>query len=156
MRVYISHPIAGKGEADKVTCERAGAHYAEHTLKGSPVLPRQIRPACTQGYGDQSLPGCGIPGKVLPGDDHSVQCYMRGDLLELLTCEAMVVMPGWEHSAGCRDEVNTAAMTGIAIHFYPPTPAITKAPLKCLDCGANAVPHPFNHPVRTLPRREWI
>lgn len=118
MRIYISHPIAGKSEEEKVRSEKEGAYYAERMLNGSPVLPRQIPPACDQGYGDQSLDGCGIPGKVLPGDSHSVQCYMRGDIIEMLTCDAVLVMPGWEMSAGCRDEVNTAAMTGIPIHFY--------------------------------------
>jgi hypothetical protein len=118
VRIYISHPIAGKTEEEKVASEREGAWYAERMLNGSPVLPRQIQPACDQGYGDQSLDGCGIPGKVLPNDSHSVQCYMRGDIIEMLTCDAILVMPGWQASAGCRDEVNVAAMCGLAIHFY--------------------------------------
>lgn len=118
MRIYISHPIAGKTEEQKLESERAGAYYAERVLNGSPVLPRQIPPYC----GSTSNPGypipCTIPGKVIPGDDHSVQCYMRGDIAEMLTCDAILVMPGWQASAGCRDEVNVAAMCGLPIHFF--------------------------------------
>lgn len=118
MKVYISHPIAGKTEGEKHRDEVDGRNYARSILGMDAVLPRAIEPACAQGYGDQSGEGCAIPGKVLPGDSHSVQCYMRGDIAEMLTCDAILVMPGWQASAGCRDEVNVAAMCGIPIHFF--------------------------------------
>lgn len=120
MRTYISHPIAGMSEAQKADSEARGAEFVQRHLGGIAVLPRLIPAACEQGYGDRSVPEgmCGLPGKVIPGNPHSVQCYMRGDIMELLTCSAMLVMPGWEASAGCRDEVNVAAMCGIPILFY--------------------------------------
>lgn len=119
MKIYISHPIAGKTEQEKRDSEDAGRHYAERQLLASDVvLPRRIPPYC----GSTSNPGypipCTIPGKVIPGDDHSVQCYMRGDIAEMLTCDAILVMPGWQASTGCRDEVNVAAMCGLPIHFF--------------------------------------
>lgn len=118
MRIYISHPIAGMTEKQKCDSEDKGLHYARFMLNGHAILPRKIPPACDLGYGDQSLEGCGLPGRVIPGDAHSVQCYMRGDILEMLTCDAILVMPGWQASSGCRDEVNVAAMCGLPIHFY--------------------------------------
>lgn len=118
MRIYISHPIAGKTEKEKCDSEDQGVNYAQFKLNMYPVLPRGIAAACDSGYGDQSNGGCGIPGRTIPGDDHTVQCYMRGDILELLTCDAILMMPGWEQSSGCRDEINVAAMCGIPVYFY--------------------------------------
>lgn len=121
MKIYISHPIAGKTEKQKCDSEDAGLRYARHFLGATqPILPRAIDPFCTiNGQVREDVePKCTIPGKVIPGDDHSVQCYMRGDIAEMLTCDAILVMPGWEASAGCRDEVNVAAMTGLPIHFF--------------------------------------
>lgn len=132
MKIYISHPIAGMTEQQKAASEDAGTYYAKYILSGDPVHPRKIPPYCTIGGQVRQevldATGCTIPGKVLPGDTHSVQCYMRGDIAEMLACDAILVMPGWQASAGCRDEVNVAAMCGIPVHFYDSKIGVAKAP----------------------------
>lgn len=127
MRIYISHPIAGMTEQQKAASEDAGTYYVKYLLSGEAVLPRRIGPGCGKQGGPLEEDTCSIPGKLLPGDVHTVQCYMRGDIAEMLRCDAILVMPGWEASTGCRDEVNVAAMTGLPIHFYNPNAGVAKA-----------------------------
>lgn len=112
MRCYVSHPIAGRSEEDKVHLELVAMDYVRRRLGMEPVLPRPIPPACGQTV------GCGIVGRHLPGDQHTIQCYMRGDLRALLDCDLVLMMPGWQWSAGCRDELNTALIAGISVVMY--------------------------------------
>lgn len=116
-RCYVSHPIAGQSEQEKRESELSAVHYVTYLLGMEPVLPRQIAPAC-EFEKDPKSNTCGIPGRFLSGDAHTVQCYLRGDLRELLWCDRILMMPGWEHSAGCRDELHVALVAGIPVTFY--------------------------------------
>lgn len=116
MKVYISHPIAGKNWIDIGNFEASGIAYAMGQLNADIediLLPRQIDPWC-KAMDEPSCP----PGRRIDGDEHTIPCYMRGDLLELIQCDAILMMPGWEQSAGCRDEINLAMICSIPIHFY--------------------------------------
>lgn len=55
----------------------------------------------------------GLPPDA-PWEDH-----MRVDLGHLLTCSAIAVLPGWEHSRGARMEVDLAKSLGMPIRPVP-------------------------------------
>jgi hypothetical protein len=50
--------------------------------------------------------------------------YLRGDLEILARCDAMVVLPNYEHSNGTLGEIKFAEDRGIPITYYPDLPVI--------------------------------
>jgi nucleoside 2-deoxyribosyltransferase len=48
------------------------------------------------------------PAEVNPETDQEWAYYMRRDIPELLTCDGVVVLPGWENSKGASLEVHIA------------------------------------------------
>lgn len=117
MKIYVSHPIAGISESQRALIQAIATTHVVEKMHGEPILPLKIGPACGV-QPDPPNTWCGIEGRHIGDDPHSVQCYMRGDIAEMLTCDAVLVMPGWQQSAGCRDEVNVAAMCGVPVYFY--------------------------------------
>lgn len=116
MRVYISHPIAGRTEEEIRELENVAEGFANGRWGHHAQLtfPRKIEPWCSNlGIKHKPCP----PGRQLHGDDHTIPCYLRGDLAELLKCDEMVVAPGWQSSYGCMTEINLASAAGIPIHF---------------------------------------
>lgn len=123
-RIYVSHPIAGLSEEAKKELEERGKSFvrlliSDFARPAIAVLPRTIAPACGVERAAHTGPNqCTIPGRFIPGDVHSVQCYMRGDIAELLRCDGILMMTGWQQSAGCRDELNVAGMCGVPVFMY--------------------------------------
>lgn len=117
-RAYISHPIAGRNATQMETSERMGTDYVSLRLTSKDnslwevILPRNIDPWCTF-YGEGVCP----PGRRISGDRHTVPCYMRADLYQLLLCDAVVMTPGWQNSVGCGQELSAALAAGIPVHF---------------------------------------
>ena len=79
--------------------------------------------------------------------------YMRRDLPEVLSCDAVVVLPGWENSKGARIEVGVAVECGLGVfdaslvdvwidgEFFPPAafdPPAVCAPSDLCDPGGCA------------------
>ena len=50
--------------------------------------------------------------------------YMAGDLAMLSVCDAMVMVPGWETSAGAREEWGLAKNIGLPVYVYPDLPPL--------------------------------
>jgi hypothetical protein len=53
------------------------------------------------------------------------EVYLLGDLEILARCDAMVVLPGWEHSSGTKGEIEFAVRRGIPVTYYPDLPVIS-------------------------------
>lgn len=50
--------------------------------------------------------------------EHSGLCYLRADLIEMLTCDIVLMGPRWSYSRECTAEYNTARLLGIPIQYW--------------------------------------
>jgi nucleoside 2-deoxyribosyltransferase len=108
VRVYLAGPIAGYKDANRSAFRRA-ARYVEargHTA----VNPHNIVPV---EHIDTECPP-GPPGGE--GAEHSAPCYMRADIAELLKCDAIFLLTGWEQSSGAFAEFHVARACGMSIY----------------------------------------
>lgn len=105
-RVYVSGPIMyAKGEDTF-----APAATALRFLGAEPVNPKDI-----EGCPDKT---CHIlPHEQDKGMEHSWSCFMKYDLIGLLQCDAILMLPGWEDSHGARLELNVAMATRLQVLF---------------------------------------
>jgi nucleoside 2-deoxyribosyltransferase len=60
--------------------------------------------------------------------------YLRADLREMLDCDAIALLPGWEHSTGARCEATVAVTLGFAF-CDPATGARVSAPTEIVCRG---------------------
>lgn len=56
------------------------------------------------------------PAEISPGTEKTWECAMRQDLREMLTCDAVALLPGWESSKGANIERELAGKVGIKVH----------------------------------------
>lgn len=77
IRVYISGPISGIKDGNRPAFYRAAERLTD--MGYMPINPHEIPP-----------PACGT----------SWEDYMRADIAELLECDAIHLLPGWESSRG--------------------------------------------------------
>lgn len=109
MRVYISGPITGVPiEKARLAFKNAAAAMA---MRGyEPVNPCDLpTPA-----------GCPCPdtsGTGGSGTGHTWSCYMRKDIAALATCDAILMLPGWQGSHGARREFDIANTLGLDVMF---------------------------------------
>lgn len=101
MKVYISGPISAGVPGADYTERKERFHRAEVNLRAmghEPINPIWVD-ACA--YRD-----CG--GKIDEtehnGFRHTWDCYLKYDLIALLGCEAIALLPGWFLSKGSRLE----------------------------------------------------
>jgi hypothetical protein len=91
-KIYISGPISG--------------HDFEQRRQAFKKVEERIRAV---GY----TPVNPIENGLLPGDHW--ENHMRADLRMLLECNAIFLMEGWEHSKGCKLEMDVASSCGIHV-----------------------------------------
>jgi hypothetical protein len=51
--------------------------------------------------------------------------WLQGDLEMLLRCDAIIMLPDWEESAGAKIELNCAEQYKIPVYYWPDHPEIS-------------------------------
>lgn len=101
MKLYVSGPIKGQDNPREVFA------LAVETLRrrGYDTLnPFDIEPHCT----------C-PPGSDLTDSSPHYNCFMRGDLRDMVTCDGVALLSGWQHSKGALLEQFVALSVGIPV-----------------------------------------
>lgn len=110
LKVYIAGPIAGKPDGNRP----AFAEAAERVRREGhePVNPWDIPPD----HNEDCCPG--EPPEHDPEGKHAYGCYLRADIVELMYCQAIMPLPGWEQSKGASTEVHVAMSLGLELMDY--------------------------------------
>lgn len=113
-KVYIAGPMAGHVDKNKPSFQFAREMLEKlHGLPEASISnPWEVPP-----YDHESKECPNGQRKVTEFDAHSAGCYYRTDLFELLQCQAVVFLPGWENSVGSRLEMQVATACGIKVVF---------------------------------------
>lgn len=91
IRVYISLPITGRENEARVRCKAVKEWLEGHFPTVEFVSPFEISTEVDRPY----------------------SYYMGRDIENLLECQGVILLEGWEKSQGCRTEVETAKIYGI-------------------------------------------
>ena len=89
-RIYLSRPMAGYEENNHPAFEKECQRLRKAGF--DVVSPHELEAA-----------------------DESWDSWLRADLREMLTCEAVVTLPGWQASRGARLETSVAIMVGMPV-----------------------------------------
>lgn len=92
-KIYISGPMSGHPELNFPAFH---AKAAELRAKGVDVVN---------------------PAEIEQPDPHSWTACMRADLKQLLDCDAIVMLPGWQHSTGANIEILLAKAIGCEVEY---------------------------------------
>jgi hypothetical protein len=104
VRVYISGPIKGMPDGNKEAFAQRAKELVE---KGhEPVNPWDIN-------GDHSGDCIGEP--VEHDTVHRYGCFLRNDIRELMYCDAITLLPGWQRSTGATTELQVATAIGLVL-----------------------------------------
>lgn len=119
MKVYISGPISGLTPEEYHANFERGAEWCvknEHEV----VNPLQIAACeledCWELYAGgppMPTPGGGAPSTFL----HHYRCYMKYDIIAILDCDAMLMLPFWMNSKGAKTERAVAMGIGLKIGY---------------------------------------
>lgn len=107
-RIYVSVPMSGSPDKGLALARMIEATLAaSHTIG---LMPHDIE---AWEHSGQCPPGYGAAQ-----EGHSSACWLRSDVGVLLSADGVIFGPGWEHSIGCRLEMNVAAHCGIPIYWF--------------------------------------
>lgn len=114
-RVYIAGPMFGYPDKNKMSFQFAQDMLENlHGMNEAQIAnPVSIAP-----YDHHESAACpNGQRKVTEFDQHGAGCYYRTDLFEMLQCQAVLFLPGWENSVGSRLEMSVATACGLKIVF---------------------------------------
>lgn len=112
MKVYVSGAISGLPLDEsrarfKSVCDLLAAD-GHDTLNPFDVPPR-LNCHCATDAEDRA----GVGGQ------HEWACYLRADIVAMLDCDAICMLPGWERSHGARLELTVASAVGLRVLWRP-------------------------------------
>lgn len=107
MKVYISGPIAGKPDKNKLAFQLA-TNWVDSHASAIAVNPHDIPPREHEGE---------CPKSYFHDKEHSSACYLRTDLIALLDCDVVLMIEGWVESRGANMEIQVAKMAGIPVCY---------------------------------------
>lgn len=102
LKLYLSGPMTGLPECNYPAFAAAAQHLRN---RGATVVSPHELPA--------DCPGC-----ANTGIEHSWAEHMRVDLAALLTCDVIVLLPGWSESKGAQLEKTVAEAVGLMVIDY--------------------------------------
>ncbi|MBR5147741.1 MAG: DUF4406 domain-containing protein [Bacteroidaceae bacterium] len=101
MKTYISLPISGRSiEEAKAEADSAKKVFMQTFPQSEVITPFEIHP---------ELPD-------MPPHEQYAYCMGR-DIEVLLTCDQIVMCPGWRNSKGCQAEHAIAEVYGLTISY---------------------------------------
>ena len=106
--VYVAGPIRGYENGNRPAFY-AAQDLIKDTYGWRVTVPHDI-PAY---HHDGPCPHTHLGKPLL--SEHTDACYLRGDLIEMLQCDGIALLPGWEASAGARLEFSVASQCGMDI-----------------------------------------
>ena len=98
MKLYLSGPISGKADGNRTAF--GAAARALHECGHQPINPYIVGDLLQAEFG-------GIPP--------AWEDYMRADIAELMTCDAVATLHGWAESRGACIEVHLAQALGMLV-----------------------------------------
>lgn len=105
MRVYIAGPIKGQPDGNRAAFKDMAARVEAQGW--TPVNPWDIP-------GNHEGPHIGE--EVLHTENgHRYGCYLRADIMELMFCDAICFLDGWEDSKGALTEAHVAQSIGLKV-----------------------------------------
>lgn len=104
-RIYISGRIAGvEGFRDRFKhYENRLVNWGWEVVNPVDIMPMQHDGPCPPGYAE--------------GDGHSSACHLKADIMALATCDAIVMMKGWEMGRGSPLEHANAVLFGMTVYY---------------------------------------
>lgn len=100
-RVYIAGPMSGIPEYNFPAFHAAAKRWRAQDWEV--VNPAEL---------DEQIDGFDAKKDAAMPHEH----YMRRDIPQVATCDAIALLPGWENSRGANDEITVGRMCGLA--FY--------------------------------------
>lgn len=105
MKLYISGRITGMPEGEAQRIFNSGKLVLNNS--GYQVLDPHDIGACP----DESCEGLFTSFYL-----HAWECYLKYDLVEMILCDGVAMLYGWEESKGATLEFNTAKALAIPVH----------------------------------------
>lgn len=106
-KLYIAGPIANIHNGNREKFQEASLFVKN--LGFETVVPFDIPPV--------EHPGELCPIGPIAGE-HTAPCYIKSDLIEMLKCDGVVFIPGWEYASGAMLEFQVAKGCGMFVFKY--------------------------------------
>lgn len=107
-KAYVASPIFGLEPDERKRAFLAGRSLANRNGYDA-VLPIEVKAEPHEG----PCP----PGRHSEGAPHAEACHIKADIKAMLDCDALILMPDWVISWGCKLEFQVASASGLKIYF---------------------------------------